>query len=53
MDKQYLQLEISKEAIAALIGSGNLVVEDLRALNRGSKEYLRDTVLLSLASEAV
>jgi hypothetical protein len=51
MDKQYLQVEISKEALTALIGSGRLVVEDVRALNVISKECLRNTLLLSLLDE--
>lgn len=52
MDKQYLQVEISRDALATLIGSGRLVVEDLRALNAVSKECLRNTVLLSMVNEA-
>lgn len=51
MDKQYLQVEITKETLTALIGSGRLVVEDIRALNVVSKECLRNTVLLSVANE--
>ena len=51
MDKQYLQVEISEDALAALIGTGRLVVEDVRALNVASKECLRNTVLLSLVNE--
>ncbi|MEH6556709.1 MAG: hypothetical protein V7708_02870 [Oceanicoccus sp.] len=51
MDKKYLQVEISKDVLATLIGSGHLVVEDLHALNIVSKECLRSTVLLSVVSE--
>ena len=51
MEKQFLKIEISKQTLNSLIQNGSLVAEDIRALNRPSKDYVRNTMLAALCHQ--
>ena len=44
----YVQLEIRSDALMDLINNGDLVIEDVRALNKHSREGVRSMLLAAI-----